>query len=162
MPFDLRLKQGVVNKLKKLPIKLQKKYLGSAVRKGANIIKQAAVSKAKSFDDPETSEKVYKEIVVRTNSRLGKANGGIAMQVGVKGGAKRYRNNKANRRTGKAGQSYEGPGKVYYWRFLEFGTSKMAAQPFMRPALANNVGAATDAITSSINDGIDRIVTGGN
>lgn len=25
-------------------------------------------------------------------------------------------------------------GKAYYWRFVEFGTEKMAAQPFMRPA----------------------------
>lgn len=160
MPFDLKLKQGVVQKLRTLPVKLQKRYLNKAMRKGANIVKKAAQDKAKTFDNPSTPNKVYKEIVVRSNAKLGKREGGIAMQVGVKGGAKRYRDNKANRRSGRVGQSYEGPGKVYYWRFLEFGTSKMAAEPFMRPALANNVSTVTDVITSELNTGLDQL-TGG-
>lgn len=29
-------------------------------------------------------------------------------------------------------------GKAFYAKFIEFGTSKMAAQPFIRPALLNN------------------------
>jgi HK97 gp10 family phage protein len=37
---------------------------------------------------------------------------------------------------GKRGRSTDNPNDPFYWRFLEFGTSKMAARPFLRPAFA--------------------------
>jgi HK97 gp10 family phage protein len=144
--------------LKTLAPKLQRKYLGRAVRKGAAIIRKAAQGKARAFDRPDTPNKIWKEIVVRTNSRLGKRNGGIALQIGVKGGAKQYQNNKENRRSGRVGKQYEGAGKVYYWRFLEFGTKKMHPQPFMIPAMTENIENATAAIVDDLNAGIDEVV----
>lgn len=38
--------------------------------------------------------------------------------------------------TGK--DAKENPNDPFYWRFLEFGTSKMPARPFMRPAFEAN------------------------
>jgi HK97 gp10 family phage protein len=147
--------------LKSLSPKLQRKYLARAMRKGATIVRIAAQNNAKRFDDPKTKNQVWKEIVVRSNSRLARQNGGIALSVGVKGGAQYYKNNKANRAAQRVGQSYEGAGKVYYWRFLELGTQKMKAQPFMQPALADNAEKATDAIVADLNAGIDAIVDEG-
>lgn len=44
-----------------------------------------------------------------------------------------------------------GPGlKGFYGRFLEYGTSKMAARPFMRPAFEASNDAAQEAIRQSI------------
>ena len=47
-----------------------------------------------------------------------------------------------------------GSGKVpkdaFYGRFVEFGTVKMAAHPFLRPAIDNNVQAAIDAMKDRI------------
>lgn len=40
---------------------------------------------------------------------------------------------RANRRQGRVGQE-SATANAYYWRFLEFGTSKAAARPFIRPA----------------------------
>lgn len=156
--FDLNLKNGAINTLRTLGPKVEKKYLRQALRKGAVIVRKAAQTKAKTFDDPKTPQMVWKQIAIFANAGLGRKNGGLALQIGVKGGAKKYKNSKNNRRQKRVGQTYMGPGAVYYWRFLEFGTSKMKAQPFMRPALANNVDAVTRAITDSINDGIDKIV----
>ncbi len=156
--FDLGIKTGVINTLRTLGPKLEKRFLNKAVRKGADIVKKAAQDRAKTFDDPNTPAQIWKEIAIYTSSDLGRKNGGVALQIGVKGGAKKYRDNKRNRRQGRVGKTYMGPGAVYYWRFLEFGTSKMRAQPFMRPALANNIPAVTDAIVGAINDGIDKIV----
>lgn len=158
--FALDIKRGVVDKLKTLGPKLEKKYLNKAMRTGANIVKKAAQTRAKQFDDPKTPMKVWKEIAAYTDSKLGKQNGGVAIVIGVKGGARRYKNNSYNRSKQRVGQTYMGPGMVYYWRFLEFGTSKMKAQPFLRPALANNVGKVTDAITGKINDSITAIING--
>jgi len=156
--FNLNLKAGAVNTLKQLGPKLEKKYLNKALRKGAVIVRSAAQARAKAFDDPKTPQQVWKEIAIFRSTELGRKNGGVALQIGVKGGAKKYKDNKNNRRQKRVGQTYMGPGAVYYWRFLEFGTSKMRAQPFMRPALANNVDAVTKAITDEINSGIDKIV----
>lgn len=38
----------------------------------------------------------------------------------------------------------------YYWRFVEFGTSKMAAKPFMRPAFEAKKEAAAAAMKSTL------------
>lgn len=146
--------------LKSLPAKLQRKYLAKAVRAGAAIVRKDAQNRAKRFDDPRTPNAVWKEIAVRSNGRLARQNGGIALSVGVKGGARQYKNNAKNRAAGRVGGQYEGPGKVYYWRFLEFGTEKMRKQPFMEPALRANVEPATDAIVNVLNQGIDSIVSG--
>lgn len=43
-------------------------------------------------------------------------------------------------RTGK----FNAEGDAYYWRWVEFGTSKMAAQPFMRPAFEAKVAEAVE------------------
>lgn len=156
MPVSVEGLDNVLARMRALSVKMQKKIVAHAVRKGANIIKKAAVNKAKLFDDPKTPKKVYKEITTRTNSKLGRQNGGVAISVGVKGGAKKYKNTKENRRKKRVGASYEGPGNVYYWRFLEFGTAKMKAQPFLRPAVENNVTQVIGAITSDLNDQLDR------
>lgn len=160
MPTNYKISERakLIEDLKSLPVKIQRKALASAMRKGAAIVRNAAQTKAKTFDRADTPNKVWKEITVRTNSRLGRQNGGYALSVGVKGGARRYTNNARNRAAGRVGQSYEGPGKVYYWRFLEFGTQKMKAQPFMRPALADNVEAVIDTVAAELSNNIDQLV----
>lgn len=62
------------------------------------------------------------------------------MQVGIRGGARKSGDN------------------VFYWRFLEFGTEKMAARPFMRPALESKAEAATDAIVTELNRQLDEVL----
>jgi HK97 gp10 family phage protein len=46
---------------------------------------------------------------------------------------------------------------AFYARFMEFGTVKMPAQPFLRPALEENVQAATDAIAKRLKQRIDKV-----
>ena len=43
-----------------------------------------------------------------------------------------------------------------YGRFLEYGTSKMSARPWLRPSLNNNVPAAIEAIRAGLQKAIDR------
>jgi HK97 gp10 family phage protein len=65
--------------------------------------------------------------------------------IGMKGGTKRYAGNVRNRRSGRAGQKYRTAGKAFYGRFVELGTAKMKAQPFLRPAIETKGGAAVEA-----------------
>lgn len=51
-------------------------------------------------------------------------------------------------------------GKAYYWRYIEEGTSKMAAAPFIRPAADNKHVEGVDAFKARLKVEIDKITTG--
>lgn len=44
-----------------------------------------------------------------------------------------------------------------YWHFVEYGTSKMPAVPFLRPAFDKNVRNAVDIFAKTLKDEIDKI-----
>jgi HK97 gp10 family phage protein len=44
----------------------------------------------------------------------------------------------------------------FYWRFLEFGTSKMAAKPFLRPAFEGKKTQAVEAMRDYMDARIDK------
>ena len=44
----------------------------------------------------------------------------------------------------------------YYWYFIEKGTSKMAASPFLRPAFDHNVEEAVNRFGEKLNENIDK------
>lgn len=66
------------------------------------------------------------------------------MRVGVQGGARLSKD----------------PESTAHWRLVEFGTQHSRAQPFMLPALANNVDAVTTKVVSELNVEIDKLVAG--
>lgn len=45
---------------------------------------------------------------------------------------------------------------LWYWKFIEFGTSKMSAKPFMRPAFDKMKGEALERIREYLAKRIDR------
>lgn len=48
--------------------------------------------------------------------------------------------------------------QAFYWKFLEFGTEKMAARPFLRPAFEGNVGRAIEAFRARLAKRLHRLV----
>lgn len=117
-----------------------------------NIARDAARANAKALDDPITKEKIWKNIVTQTGKTRNSDE--IVMRVGIRGGAAQ---NKYTDKTALAGL----PGGITtYWRYIEFGTSEIAAQPFMRPALSKNVGQITDKFVSVFSAEINIILGG--
>lgn len=53
-----------------------------------------------------------------------------------------------------------GPPDGYYGHFLEFGTVKMAAQPFMRPAFDNTHGQVVSRIASELQMRVAKVAKG--
>lgn len=51
-----------------------------------------------------------------------------------------------------------GRGKVYpnYWYFIEYGTSKIPATPFIRPAFDNNIELMLNRFAEKVSEGIDK------
>ncbi|MDC4667539.1 HK97 gp10 family phage protein [Acinetobacter baumannii] len=123
--------------------KTVKRIARKAMRQAMNIVRDEARQKVKRLDDPTTPEKIWKEVVVQ-NGRSRNKNA-LVMRVGVRGGARiPYTNNAQNRRSGRVGKTYQSDGRVFYWRFLELGTSRQPATPFLRPALYENIEQVTD------------------
>jgi HK97 gp10 family phage protein len=53
-------------------------------------------------------------------------------------------------------RSDQNPDDPFYWWFLEFGTSKMAARPFLRPAFESTKDAQLTAMRKRIQAFLDR------
>lgn len=136
-------------KLKLLPERFAARGMRRALRRGANVIRDTARNNAKRFDDPLTKEAIYKNVAVMSaGARREKAAGGPMMRVGMRGGA----------RFNTAASGLPGGNTTGYWRFLEFGTSDQAAQPFLRPALATSAERALSVIVESASDELDKEV----
>lgn len=137
---------------------VQKKVARAAVRAAAVLVRDAARA-----DHPWTSRSglLEKSIACWRVSRASYP-GMEVWTVGVPGTRKAYVNNVRNRRKGRASwtshQTYNVDGSAYYWKFIEYGTVKMGPLPFLNPALAQNVGRATDKTVSTLKDGIDKAV----
>lgn len=58
------------------------------------------------------------------------------------------------RKTGKG--SATNRNDPYYWWWVEFGTAKMAAQPFMRSGFATSARASVDAMKAYLTDRLER------
>lgn len=58
----------------------------------------------------------------------------------------------------KNGNSREDQKGAYYWRFLEFGTVKQAAQPFLRPAFELGKQGFIDEFTNDLTKAIASAV----
>lgn len=111
----------------------------SAGIKAMRIVRDSARSNAKALNDPETASTIHKEIVTQYSAKQSRGED-VVVKVGVRGGAKPQ---KGNTDTG-------------HWRLLEFGTSNMAAQPFMRQALESNVTQVTEAFVAALEPAIDK------
>ncbi|MDQ8917333.1 HK97 gp10 family phage protein [Acinetobacter baumannii] len=130
--------------------KTVKRIARKAMRQAMNIARDEARQKVKRLDDPTTPEKIWKEIVVQNGRSRNKNT--LVMRVGVRGGARiPYTNNAQNRRSGRVGKTYQTDGRVFYWRFLELGTSRQPATPFLRPALYENIEQVTDKFVQVFN-----------
>lgn len=141
-------------KLRQLSKRAGKNAMRRALRKGANVIRDAARRNARGLDDPDTGEQIYKNIVTQGGgSRMEKRLGGPVMRVGVLGGAKAK---KGGGTFATGGDKANPGGDTWYWRLLEFGTSKMRAQPILRPAAAEKAGAATEAIVQAMSKELDK------
>ena len=135
--------------LNQLPIEIQQKALRSAVSASAKVVVDAAIAKAPAGDTGNLKKAIY-----RYRSRSGSGTGRETYLVGVRKGKKAYANTARNRRLNRVGKNYTVQGEAYYWRFLEFGTAKMQAKPFMRPAFEGSKSRILDVMKERLGKAI--------
>lgn len=161
----------LVAKLDGLKYEMRFKGGRTALRKAAQLVRDKAKANALAIDDPKTREVIARNIVERWSARRYNATGDLTFRVGVLGGARSSskdaaRRERSRRRAGTASLSDLGEiagagsgnpgGDTFYWRFVEFGTERTHAKPFLRPALEQNIQAATDEFILQYDKAIDR------
>ena len=124
--------------------KKAKSIARKAARQAMNIVRDSARVNARAIDDPETAEKIFKNISVAAGKS--RDPNVIVMRVGVRGGAS-FSNKNPPKLSG---------GDTRHWRWVEFGSANNIAVPFMRPALAKNIQQVTDKFAQVFNTEIDR------
>lgn len=144
-----------------------------ALRRAAQVLQRQAIANAERLNDPETTEEIAKNIVVRWSGRRFRRTGNLMFRVGILGGARSSSKSavKSERRRRRAGikslkelGEIEGKGKsnpggdTYYWRFLELGTAKSAAQPFMRPVPDQAGQKAVSEFIAQYDKALDRAI----
>ncbi len=117
------------------------RVLGNATRSAAAVIKDEAVRRA-----PRRTGKLAKNIVVLTQRTR---NGDISSGVHIRG---------RNPRTGNSDNKMKTKDSrnAFYWRFVELGTSEMAAIPFIRPAYDARQEEAVKIAFDTANRAIDE------
>ena len=124
--------------------KKAKSIARKAARQAMNIVRDSARVNARAIDDPETAEKIFKNISVAAGKS--RDPNVIVMRVGVRGGAS-FSNKNPPKFSG---------GDTRHWRWVEFGSANNIAVPFMRPALARNIQQVTDKFAQVFNTEIDK------
>ena len=124
--------------------RLMKNAARRSARKAMAIVRDSARGAAKGIDDPQTSEKIWKNIAIGAGKTRNPNE--VVMRVGVRGGASFSNPNPPN----------TSGGDTRHWRWLEFGSVHNPPTPFLRPALQNNIQAVTNSFAENFNKEIDK------
>lgn len=166
--FDIRIEglEGAIEALNALAPELRKKALPASMRKAARVISGEAkrlvpvLASATAYRRPGT---VKKAIAVRS-SKVARRAGDVGVFVGVKPakGAKYRRvatvaGVSIRSKTRESQRGAKSPTDPYYWSFLEFGTKKMRARAFLRPAFDSKSNEALAVFSRAVAPQIEKL-----
>lgn len=131
---------------------IRTKAVRSALRKAGQVVSKAAKQAAPVLRVPtktRTPGTVKKAITVR-GSKFARQAGDEGVFIGV-----RPLRGSRQKKLGKAGA--KNPHDPYYWRFLEFGTKKLAARPYLRKAADEKGQEAIKAFMDAVVPQIEKL-----
>lgn len=140
--FEIKGTKVLADALENMPRNASKAALSSGVRAGAAVMGKRARELAPiNVKDPRRRQpgRLRRNIVWQINRRWSLYPYRIAFDIGV-------------RNEGKTNDMTN----AFYWYFLEFGTVKMAARPFLRPASKEAAEPAIRAIAGKLQVAIMR------
>lgn len=121
-----------------------KQVLNKAARAGAEVLRAAVEKNA-----PVRTGKLKRNVVVLSRkSGPGEAVAGVHIRGINPSGTNSDTTTKGSSRN-----------NAFYWRFIELGTSKMPANPFVRPAYDTNQELAAQAGFDMLNAAIDEVLS---
>ena len=145
--FSILGLDSLLGKLSEVSVDVRRKGGRAALRKAAQVVVQKAKAGAERMDDKATGRSISDNIALRWNGRLFKRTGDLGVRIGVMHGA-----------VLKDGGDLSSNAPTPHWRLSEFGTEKMPAAPFMRPALADSISEVTNTFVTEYEKAIDRAI----
>lgn len=145
--FSILGLDSLLGKLGEVSVDVRRKGGRAALRKAAQLVVQKAKAGAERIDDKATGRSISDNIALRWNGRLFKRTGDLGFRIGVLHGA-----------VLKDGGDLSTNAPTPHWRLIEFGTEKMPAAPFMRPALADSISEVTNTFVTEYEKAIDRAI----
>lgn len=78
--------------------------------------------------------------------------------IGVRTKRRKVARSRLNTRLGRVGKNFRVRGDAYYFWFIEFGTQKMPARPFLRPAFESGKARAVSTFSDEFRKGVEAAV----
>ena len=145
--FSITGLEDVLKKMRQVPAIARGKPGRRALGKAATIVARAARQNAQRVDDPETGRRIGQNIGRRFRGRHFRRTGDPMISIGVLTARGRI----------PRGNPDEGPkGNTPHWHLIELGTERARAQPFLRPALADNINAVTGKFVDEFSKELDK------
>lgn len=137
--------QELGERMRKLSTKVSTSLAGSATGAAAKVVKLAAIQNVRTSPSVETGS-LAGAVISKKLPKGDLAGLSSAHIVTVRGkGSKRPYSSKGKRIS-----------IAPHARFVELGTANMAAEPFLRPALQENIQPAIQAMTRRLADGLQK------
>jgi HK97 gp10 family phage protein len=143
--FQMQGLAQLTTRFKALSGAAQGKTIRASMRAMGTPVKKKVISQA-PYDGVTPDNTHIRDNVVLGRSRSRSTNGCEVWTVGIKLGKK----------TLKSGKTVKTEGDAWYWKLVEFGTSKMPSYPFIRPAAAAAAAEALEAFKKKFGEAITK------
>ena len=148
--FSLTGVDELIGKLESVTYDVKRKGGRFALRKAAQVVAAKAKANALRIDDADTGRTIADNIALRWNGKLFKRTGDLGFRIGVLTGSTRNL---------QPGNPDTGPGGATpHAMLVELGTSKARAQPYMRPAMENNISEITNEFLTQYDKALTRAI----
>ena len=139
----------IARAMRELPKRVDRKILNAGLLAGARLVRDEARDRAPTLQvpDPRWTRGAIRRAIQSVSIAASRAQYAGEVIVRVRKLTKRQIS-AFKRRQARRGQKVAGklnPSDAYYWTFLEFGTAKMRAQSFLRPAFEGRKQQGVDA-----------------
>jgi HK97 gp10 family phage protein len=131
-----------------LPKRFDRRMLNAALMAGARLIADEAESRAPVLQQPDPRRRpgtVRRNIRARPVRPFAGRDATVIVAVRRVSRKAQVAFKTGQFAKGRRVRGADNPNDPFYWRFLEFGTSKMTARPFLRPAFVARRDQALDA-----------------
>lgn len=162
-PFEFELKglEELKAALQQMPDRIRKRAVGKALRAAGRLVRDEARVRTPVLSEPAKNRRpgVLKRAIAVRRSKLAARQRMVGVFINVRPLQSVLSGTKSATRKsalGKVGAS--NPNDTFYWRFVEFGTRKMRAQPFLAAA-ARKLPQAADVFIRVAGDEINRLDT---